>query len=129
MRCKPEKLNYKVQALGVRRTEKICFSSGIHYVSRDQDRVGFNQCVLCKLLYIFRIWQVLANQLIGQYLSKLWQHKSCGIKNMAQLIWNKQLSLISGQLYSIGSGILGRVLRTYYLTCPGRVRCSFQPYS
>ena len=40
---------------------------------------------------------------------------------MGKLIWNKQLSLISGPWHSIGSGISGRVLRAYYLTCPGRV--------
>ena len=43
------------------------------------------------------------------------------IKKMAQLIWNKQLSLISGPWYSIGLGISGRVLRTQNLTWPGRV--------
>ena len=44
------------------------------------------------------------------------------MKKMVQSIWNKHLSLISGPKHSIGSGILGRVLRTYYyLTCPGRV--------
>ena len=47
--------------------------------------------------------------------------KTALIKKMAQFIWNKQLSLISGPWHSIVWGILGRVLRTYYLTCPGQV--------
>ena len=40
---------------------------------------------------------------------------------MTHSICNKQFTLISGPWYSIESGISDQVLRTYYLTCPGRV--------
>ena len=47
--------------------------------------------------------------------------KSALIKKMTQVIWNKQLSLISGPWHSIRSGVSGPVLLAYYLTRPGRV--------
>ena len=110
--------------VGVERTEKICVGSGIRCASLDQDRTGFTRCGLDKLSSIISClfkeiyWD---NWLFGQQFSELWHHEDCAHKKMAQFLWNKQLSLISGPWHSIRSGISGRVLLTYYLTCPGRV--------
>ena len=111
--------------IGMKRTEKICVGSGIWYVSWDQDRVraGFPRCGLDKPLYICSFVKgnvpSCCQSFNRQQFSELWHcaHE----KNVKLSIWKKQLSLISGPLHSIGSGISGRVLRTYYLTCPGRV--------
>ena len=55
---------------------------------------------------------------LGQLFSELWHHEDCAHKENGTVSVE---SWISGPWHSIGLGISGRVLRTYYLTCPGRV--------
>ena len=102
---------------GVERTQKFCVESSIGYVGWDQDWVDFTAaCWINPSIPsgLFKgICRVVANWMIGQHFSELWHHEDCAHKKMALLIWNKQLSLISGPCHSIALGISGRVLRTY----------------
>ena len=124
--ARPWQLFERLPAEGVEHTEKYCVGSCIKFASWDRVRVGFTQCGVDKTSSIFSalfkgICWVVAIWLIGQKFSELWHHENCAHKKMAQLIRNKQLSLISGPWHLIGSGISGRVLCTCYLSCLGRV--------
>ena len=71
-----------------------------------------------------RICLILANRFIGQQLSEIWHHEDLWRK--WQLVWNKQLSLISGPWHSIESSVSGQICPP--ITWRVQVGCSFHPY-
>ena len=69
-----------------------------------------------------------AKRLIRRQFSELVRYEDFALlQKPAQWIRNKQISFLTGRWHSIGSGIWGRVLRTYYLTFPGPGRMFIIP--